>query len=349
MTALRGAESGIGVASERSVLLAQEERPSLRFGSATFPIELDPPRFRLQRFGRRRGRYKTGARRPRRRCHRSQLLQRLSGRRANFRCRWLHQPQPFLQRPQPDRTWLHQLPPPDQPQRPDRHQLPSATSPREPALSGWPSCSSPMIPTTAAWPAPPPRNSAPRVGKSSSISPSAKIGNRQQSFPKPPQPGPMPSTAPAMPNGPARCSRCPKRYSANGPSSANHIFGPTIWSRNWELRRWRLLQLGLPLRINAAAELAARYEEHFGAAPHSPYFANAYDAYQLLLDAVLAAGELDEDRTLHIDRTALNAAIRGTSDYPASPAPSAAMRAANASACRRPSSRSRMANSSCSI
>ena len=38
MTALRGAESGIGIASERGILLAQEERPSLRFGDALFPI-----------------------------------------------------------------------------------------------------------------------------------------------------------------------------------------------------------------------------------------------------------------------------------------------------------------------
>ena len=41
MTALRGAESGIGIASERGILLALEERPSLRFGDAVFSIELD--------------------------------------------------------------------------------------------------------------------------------------------------------------------------------------------------------------------------------------------------------------------------------------------------------------------
>ena len=65
----------------------------------------------------------------------------------------------------------------------------------------------------------------------------------------------------------------------------------------------------------ASAALAARYQERFGEAPRSPYFANAYDAYQLLLDAVLAVGELDEDGALRIDRAALNAVIRSTSDY----------------------------------
>ena len=71
-----------------------------------------------------------------------------------------------------------------------------------------------------------------------------------------------------------------------------------------------------PYALPATRELAARYKGRFGAAPHSPYFANAYDAYQLLLDALLAVGTLDDARALRIDRTALNAAIRGTSDYP---------------------------------
>ena len=65
----------------------------------------------------------------------------------------------------------------------------------------------------------------------------------------------------------------------------------------------------------ASSALADRYEERFGAAPHSPYFATAYDAYQLLLDALLAVGTLDDARALRIDRTALNAEIRSTSDY----------------------------------
>ncbi len=65
----------------------------------------------------------------------------------------------------------------------------------------------------------------------------------------------------------------------------------------------------------ASAALAARYEERFGDAPHSPYYSNAYDAYQLLLDAVLAIAVLEENGNLRIDRAALQAEIRNTSDY----------------------------------
>ena len=65
----------------------------------------------------------------------------------------------------------------------------------------------------------------------------------------------------------------------------------------------------------ASAALAARYEERFGMAPDSPYYSNAYDAYQLVLAAIESVGVLDDAGHLHIDRAALNAAIRGTSDY----------------------------------
>ena len=65
----------------------------------------------------------------------------------------------------------------------------------------------------------------------------------------------------------------------------------------------------------ASANLAARYEERFGDAPHSPYYSNAYDAYQLLLDAVLAIAVLEENGNLRIDRAALQAEIRNTSNY----------------------------------
>ena len=70
-----------------------------------------------------------------------------------------------------------------------------------------------------------------------------------------------------------------------------------------------------PYALPATRELAARYEERFDAAPPSPYFATAYDAYQLLLDAIQTVGELNDDGALRIDRTALNAEIRSTSEY----------------------------------
>ena len=65
----------------------------------------------------------------------------------------------------------------------------------------------------------------------------------------------------------------------------------------------------------ASVELSERYQERFEAAPRSPYYANAYDAYQLLLDTVLAVGALDEDGALRIDRAEFNARLRATSEY----------------------------------
>ncbi|MCY4009423.1 MAG: branched-chain amino acid ABC transporter substrate-binding protein [Anaerolineaceae bacterium] len=69
-----------------------------------------------------------------------------------------------------------------------------------------------------------------------------------------------------------------------------------------------------PLVFPATRELAARYAEKFGARPLSPYFATGYDAYQLLLDAVAQVAALDDDGALHIDRAALNEALRSTRD-----------------------------------
>ena len=68
-----------------------------------------------------------------------------------------------------------------------------------------------------------------------------------------------------------------------------------------------------PSEANTA--LAARYEERFSEAPDSPYYSNAYDAYQLVLAAIESVGVLDDEGNLRIDRAALNAEIRGTSDY----------------------------------
>lgn len=68
-----------------------------------------------------------------------------------------------------------------------------------------------------------------------------------------------------------------------------------------------------PSEANTA--LAARYEERFSEAPDSPYYSNAYDAYQLVLAAIESVGVLDDEGNLRIDRAALNTEIRGTSDY----------------------------------
>ncbi|MCY4106235.1 MAG: ABC transporter substrate-binding protein [Chloroflexi bacterium] len=65
----------------------------------------------------------------------------------------------------------------------------------------------------------------------------------------------------------------------------------------------------------ALAALEARLTERFGQALIEPYFSNAYDAYQLVLDTAAAVAILEEDGTLRIDRRAFRAAIRATQGY----------------------------------
>ncbi|MFC1960057.1 ABC transporter substrate-binding protein [Chloroflexota bacterium] len=57
------------------------------------------------------------------------------------------------------------------------------------------------------------------------------------------------------------------------------------------------------------------YEEVYDEAPIAPFHAHAYDAVGVILDAIEVVGVLDDDGNLVIDRAALAAAIRGTTDY----------------------------------
>ena len=54
-----------------------------------------------------------------------------------------------------------------------------------------------------------------------------------------------------------------------------------------------------------AAATALRLEAMFGEPPAAPYFLGAYDAYNILLDAIEAVAELADDGALRIDRAAL--------------------------------------------
>ena len=59
----------------------------------------------------------------------------------------------------------------------------------------------------------------------------------------------------------------------------------------------------------------AKWKEKFGGAPPSGFHAFAYDATNILLDAIEKAAIVDSDGTLHIGRQALREAIRSTSGY----------------------------------
>ena len=63
-----------------------------------------------------------------------------------------------------------------------------------------------------------------------------------------------------------------------------------------------------------ADDLLAAYEEAYGEAPSAPYWAHAYDATTLLLEAVTAASEVQDD-LLRIDRAGVRAYLNRVSGY----------------------------------
>ena len=63
-------------------------------------------------------------------------------------------------------------------------------------------------------------------------------------------------------------------------------------------------------------ELLAAWDEEFGGTPPSGYHAHAYDATNILLEAVAAAAVEADDGTLIIGRSAIRDALAATEDYP---------------------------------
>lgn len=66
--------------------------------------------------------------------------------------------------------------------------------------------------------------------------------------------------------------------------------------------------------IEAVTALLARYEEKYGFTPTGPYHTQAYDAFNMILDAVEAVGTL-EDGALVVNRAALRDYIRTIEDF----------------------------------
>jgi branched-chain amino acid transport system substrate-binding protein len=62
-------------------------------------------------------------------------------------------------------------------------------------------------------------------------------------------------------------------------------------------------------------EFLPMYQEMFGTEPTAPFHAHAYDATNILLDAVEAVAQQGEDGTLLIGRQALRDAVAATSGY----------------------------------
>jgi branched-chain amino acid transport system substrate-binding protein len=59
----------------------------------------------------------------------------------------------------------------------------------------------------------------------------------------------------------------------------------------------------------------AKYEAAYGEKPPAPFHLHAYDAVNVIMDAIYASAVQGPDGTLWIGREALNTAIRATSGY----------------------------------
>jgi branched-chain amino acid transport system substrate-binding protein len=70
-----------------------------------------------------------------------------------------------------------------------------------------------------------------------------------------------------------------------------------------------------PIENAAYDELVATYEEQYGEVPQRHTFVYAYDATNMLLDALAAVAVQEADGTLHIGRQALRDALYATEDF----------------------------------
>jgi branched-chain amino acid transport system substrate-binding protein len=71
----------------------------------------------------------------------------------------------------------------------------------------------------------------------------------------------------------------------------------------------------LPADSEPLINFLARYEARYGEPPPAPFHANAYDAYQLLLNAIEASASVQPDGRLIIDRAAVARYMRSFSGY----------------------------------
>ncbi|MEE8390117.1 MAG: ABC transporter substrate-binding protein, partial [Anaerolineae bacterium] len=65
----------------------------------------------------------------------------------------------------------------------------------------------------------------------------------------------------------------------------------------------------------ANAEFRSKYESRYGESPPGDVYGYAYDAANLLFDAIEAVAVQEEDGTLHIGRQALRDALYATTDF----------------------------------
>lgn len=91
---------------------------------------------------------------------------------------------------------------------------------------------------------------------------------------------------------------------------ADGIFGPEIINLAGESTEGIYTTRPIPFSSEELEAFTERYIDTYGEEPASAFNTNAYDATQLLLNAIEEVGTVDDDGNLVIDRVALREAIR---------------------------------------
>jgi len=76
-----------------------------------------------------------------------------------------------------------------------------------------------------------------------------------------------------------------------------------------------VVSVRMPEDMPGLAEVRAAYVDRYGEEPGSPFYAYAYDAVMVIMDAIQRVGRAGDDGSLTIGRRALAESIRGTRDY----------------------------------
>lgn len=96
---------------------------------------------------------------------------------------------------------------------------------------------------------------------------------------------------------------------------ADGLVGPEFIELAGEASEGAYASAPIPVASEDLDAIRERYIETYGEEPPGPYHPNAYDAYNIYLDAIEAVGELDDDGNLVISRSALAEYVRSFEGY----------------------------------
>lgn len=96
---------------------------------------------------------------------------------------------------------------------------------------------------------------------------------------------------------------------------ADGMLGPEFVNLAGEFAEGVYASAATTPETEAMVEFLTTYVDVYGEEPPAPFHANAYDGYNVLLDAIEAVGVIDGDGNLVINRAALQEAVRSVSGF----------------------------------